>query len=410
MPNYIALAIPFFLVLIAVELFAARVRGLDVYRLQDALSDLGCGIGQQVVLVFAGAALLEAYAALYRHGHLFAFKPGSALPWIVAFLAVDFVYYVWHRLSHQVNFLWAAHVVHHQSEDYNLAVALRQSILTSFTTLPFNLPLAILGIPPVVYAAMQALSTLYQFWIHTQLIGKLGFLEAFLNTPSHHRVHHAVNTRYLDRNYGAVLIVWDRLFGTFAEEVEPAIYGTVKPLRTFNPALAQVAGWVEMGARARQLRRWRERVRIPWASPGAGSSAASDRELERRVKWASAISPSLKAYALLQFATLVAATFVLLLSQDKAPWSNLAIGALLVLWALASVGGLLDGRRWAVPLELARLGGVVVAVGWGTRELKVFAMAAAMGACVGAAVWLLAASSRLPFERDEMRAQPEART
>jgi sterol desaturase/sphingolipid hydroxylase (fatty acid hydroxylase superfamily) len=362
--NYIAFAIPFFLLFIGIELLAARARRRAVYRLPDALADLGCGIGQQVSMVFVGAVLLAAYAWLFDRHRLVTWA-SPVMPWAIAFVVVDFVYYWWHRLSHEVNFLWAAHVVHHQSEDYNLAVALRQSVLTSFTSLPFYLPMAFLGVPPVVYAAMLAFSTLYQFWIHTELVGKLGFLESFLNTPSHHRVHHAVNPRYLDRNYAAVLIVWDRLFGTFEEEREPAVFGTTKPMGSFNPAWAQVHGIVEIARKARALPRRRDRLRMWLASPAwnpLGGPAPTEEELRARPKYQVPLSPAVQLYAAVQFAPLIAATFFMLLWQYTAPKAALAVAAALAFSTLLALGALLDGRRWGVALELARLPALAAAL------------------------------------------------
>src|SRR5262249_1026220 len=159
-------------------------------------------------------------------------------------------------------------VVHHQSEDYNFAVALRQSSLTSFTAVPFYLPLAFLGVPPLVFSSAYAIIMLYQFWIHTELVGKLGWLEAWLNTPSHHRVHHASNAQYMDRNYGAILIVWDRLFGTFAPEVEAPVYGTAKPLRSYNPIWAPIEPLISLAASSARALRLRDKLRVFLASPG----------------------------------------------------------------------------------------------------------------------------------------------
>ncbi|MDX2008537.1 MAG: sterol desaturase family protein, partial [Myxococcaceae bacterium] len=200
-PNLIALAIPLFFVGIGLELAVARRRGLSVYRLGDAISDMGCGVVQQLVSnLLGGWVLLAAYDALFAHRLVE--LPTAWLPWVAALLGVEFAYYWWHRLSHEVNLLWAAHVVHHHSEDYNLAVALRQSVTTWITTMPFYLPLALLGVPTLPFAVMLGLSTLYQFWIHTELVPPLGWLEKWLNTPALHRVHHAINPQYLDKNHG----------------------------------------------------------------------------------------------------------------------------------------------------------------------------------------------------------------
>ncbi len=396
--NYIAFAIPFFLLLIGIEILVARSRGRSVYRVQDALADLGCGVGQQVVMVFAGAALLAGYEWLYQHARAVTFHAGSVAPWAIAFVFVDVAYYWWHRLSHEVNFLWAAHAVHHQSEDYNLAVALRQSILTSFTSLPFYFPMAALGVPTVVYATMVAFSTLYQFWIHTELVGNLGVLEWFLNTPSHHRVHHAVNPQYLDRNYGAILIVWDRLFGTFAPEQEVPTYGTTKPMASFNPAWAQVQTWFEIAEKARPLPRRRDRLRMWLAPPSwnpAGPPPPTDAELRARPKYAADVPSALRLYALVQFAPLIAATFFMLLWQYTAPRGTLLAAALLVAWTLVSLGALMDGRRWAAPVELARviaLAGALVL--WRPLELPLTVVAGlAMAIAAGSVVALLRAMS-----------------
>ena len=405
--NYIALAIPFFLLLIGVELLAARARRRSVYRLKDALADLGCGVGQQVVLVFAGAALLAAYAWLFRHARLVGFAPGSPWPWIVAFVFVDVAYYWWHRLSHEVNLLWAAHAVHHQSEDYNLAVALRQSILTSFTSLPFYLPMAFLGVPTAVYATSVALSTLYQFWIHTELVGRLGPLERVLNTPSHHRVHHAVNPQYLDKNYGAILIVWDRLFGTFREEREPPVYGTTKPIASFNPAWAQVQTWFEIAEKARALPRRRDRLRLWLASPSLdplGRAPPSEAELHARPRFDLPAAPALEAYALVQFAPLVAATFLMLLAQSTAPATVLAAAGVLVFWTLLSLGGLMDARRWAWPVEGARL----VAAGAALAAARPGGLALGIAFAAGSAVWLALAARGHPGEAASSAPVPRA--
>ena len=260
MTNYVALAIPFFFLLMGIEVWAARRRSVRIYRFNDALVDLSCGMTQQILLVFAVGVLGAGYLWLYQHRF---YTLRGAWAWIVAFFTVDLIYYLWHRLSHRVNFLWAVHVVHHQSEDYNFAVALRQAVLSVWTIWPFHLPLALVGVPPVVFATVESFSTLYQFWIHTELVGRLGWYERIFNTPSQHRVHHAVNPRYLDRNYAATLCIWDRLFGTFQEEREQPVFGLVKPLSSFNPIHAQVQAWAALWRSAREARRTQGRATRP---------------------------------------------------------------------------------------------------------------------------------------------------
>jgi alkylglycerol monooxygenase len=384
--NPIALAIPAFLVAIGLELAVARARRRQVYRLADALADLGCGVGQQVAGLFLAASLLAAYEWLFRRAAVVRFSAGSGWPWLVAFLWVDVAYYWWHRLSHRVSLLWAVHAVHHQSEDFNLAVALRQAVLSPVTSFPFYLPMALLGVPTLAYATVNALSTLYQFWIHTELVGKLGPAELVLNTPSSHRVHHAVNPRYLDRNYAAVLIVWDRLFGTYVPEEERPIYGVTKPIASFNAAWAQAQPFSELARKALALHGL-DRLRALWRPPDWNPGAApppSLEELRARPKFDREVPRGVRLYAFVQFAPLVAATFFLLLWAEAAEPRALAAAALLVFWTLVTVGGLLDDRRWAAPAEVARLATLAAAlVVWaplpGGRAISALAVPAALG-------------------------------
>ncbi len=213
--NLIALSIPVFFALIGVELLVARLTGEKLYRYNDAINDLSCGILQQVLGVFVKVIVFGGYVFVYEAGHLLELSATSAGVWVLCFLGVDFFYYWFHRVSHEWSLPWGAHVVHHQSEEFNLAVALRQGAFQPLFSWFFYLPLALVGFPPLMFLTCSSLNTLYQFWIHTRAIGRLGPLEWVLNTPSHHRVHHGSDEKYLDRNYAGVLIVWDRLFGSF---------------------------------------------------------------------------------------------------------------------------------------------------------------------------------------------------
>ncbi len=342
MPNLIALAIPFFFLLIGVELWIARRRGLSVYRFPDALANLSCGMTQQIFLVFEVAALTGGYVWLYQH-RIFSFREGSVWPWVIAFFAVDFTYYWWHRLSHRVNVLWAVHAVHHQSEDYNFAVALRQAVLSVWTIWPLHLPLALIGIPPATFLIVDSFSTLYQFWIHTELVGKLGWFERVFNTPSQHRVHHAVNPRYLDRNYGATLCVWDRLFGTFVEEREQPVYGLVKPLGSFDPLRAQLHHFFDMAQRTRQYRGL-DKLRVWLRGPEWDYPPAPEITRGEQRKHAVRLSPRETVFLAVTLGLAIVGTTALLWYQDLVSWTPKAIAAGLLL-ALIAVWGLLLDRR-----------------------------------------------------------------
>lgn len=347
--NPIALAIPFFFLFIGVELLVARAMRRRVYRLNDAFADLGCGITQQVLGVFYGAALVGGHVWIHQHYRLLD-TMSPLVAWTAALLGVDFLYYWWHRASHRVRALWAAHVVHHQSEDMNLAVALRQAPLTSFTIMPFYLPLTLLGVPPFQLAIAASVNTLYQFWIHSELIPKLGPLEWVLNTPSHHRAHHGINPRYIDKNYGGTLIVWDRLFGTFEEESEPVVYGTVTPLGSFDPLWAQVHPLVELARGAWRAPRLLDKARI-WFMPPEWSPAGLPAHAppaavtpETRPKWDVPSSPRVGALVVALLAVAVTGTFLLLLSHRELALAHVAIAAGAILGALVLCTSLLEGR------------------------------------------------------------------
>ncbi|MGH7330513.1 MAG: sterol desaturase family protein, partial [Polyangiaceae bacterium] len=315
MVNPIAIAVPFFFLLIGGEMLYARKKKMSVYRFVDSIADLSCGIASQIEAALVGATLLAIYTLVYDHRLVTISKPW--MQWLVAFVVVDFAYYWWHRASHEVNFMWAAHVVHHQSEDYNLAVALRQAVLTSWTILPFHMPLALIGVPPLVFATIYALSTLYQFWIHTELVPKIGGpLNAIFNLPHHHRVHHAINSQYLDKNYAATLIVWDRMFGSFEDENEPCIYGITKPLGSFNPIWAQIHYFGDMAA-LWKLSRGAEKLGAIFGSPAWKPKAyvhAPPRELSRATysKYSVYASKFTKRYVLAHFFIVLVVTFLVM--------------------------------------------------------------------------------------------------
>jgi sterol desaturase/sphingolipid hydroxylase (fatty acid hydroxylase superfamily) len=364
--NYIHLAIPVFFVLIGIELVAARLLERDSYRLSDSVGDLSCGVLQQLSDVFLKTALFAGYAGLYSAHRLAEVPMDVAWAWAACFVAQDFLYYWFHRFSHEVNAGWAAHVVHHQSEDYNLSVALRQGAFQPAISWVFYLPLAVLGFPPAMFLAVSSFNTLYQFWIHTRLIGRLGPLEWVLNTPSHHRVHHARNPRYIDRNHGGTLIVWDRLFGTFAQERDEPVYGITKPLASFNPVWANLHYWAEMWDVARRARRPLDRLRVLWKKPGwrpgdlGGPLRPTEVDRASYVKFDVPQPMAMKLYVLGQLiSVLLATTPYLQQNEALAPGGRVA-GALAIAWSLLSLGGLLERRRWAVALEAARLGALAL--------------------------------------------------
>ncbi len=397
--RYIALAIPFFFLLIGIELLVCRARGLSAYRLHDAVSSLSCGVGQQVIGVFATAFTFAAYDAVQRRFGVFAIAPSSPGAWVAILLGVDLGYYIEHRANHRVNALWATHAVHHQSEDYNLATALRQEWASGLLVWWVYLPLAAVGFPATMWVTAVTVNTLYQFWIHTRTVKRLGPLEWILNTPSHHRVHHGVDPKYIDKNYAGMLIVWDRLFGTFAEEEEEPVYGTVKPLASFNAWWANAAEWARIAALSRSSRRLRDKL-YAWIAPPEWRPAdlggpvvvpEVDRAAYRKHEVVTTLA--LDLYVVFGFLLVAASTTAYLWFAPDAPRAELAAAGTVILVTLLAWGGLAEGKRWAVPLELARLVAVVAVVallargsaGWSSLVGGAAALSLAM------AIWVVKA-------------------
>lgn len=393
MKDYIVLAIPVFFALIALEWLAARLLERDVYRLADSLSDLGCGIVDQLLGVFMKTAVLAGYLWLFQH-RLFELPGDSAWTWLACFVGVDFLYYWFHRKSHEVGFLWAAHVVHHQSEEYNLTVALRQGAIQGWFSWVFYLPLALLGFPPVVFLACSSFNTLYQFWIHTRLIGRLGPFERLFNTPSHHRVHHGRDPEYIDRNHAGVFIVWDKLFGTFAEERQEPVYGITTPLRSWNPVWANLSHWAALLREARRTSRWADRLRLFWKPPGwrpAELGGYVPAPAVDRASWRRFDTPAswpLQVYAAGHFLLVLGFSSWLLFRQEQVPGGLLAAGAAVTTLGLVAVAGLLEPRPWALGLEALRLGllGVLV-IGLGPGIAASAGALLALGLAFAAGPW-----------------------
>jgi sterol desaturase/sphingolipid hydroxylase (fatty acid hydroxylase superfamily) len=269
----VAYAVPFFLLFIGIELLALRFLDNDSdaprrgYARLDTWTNLVMGVGSMVVNLGARLAALLLYAVLYVATPL-RLDPHHWSTWVITILAVDLLWYCYHRSSHRIRILWAAHQAHHSSEYFNYSVALRQK-WNPWGELVFWTPLPLLGVPPWMIFFAFSLNLIYQFWVHTETIPKLWRpVELLLNTPSHHRVHHAVNPGYLDRNYGGILIIWDRMFGTYAEEIEAPRYGVTKPVNTYNPFRLQYGEFAAAFRDVRYAENWHDRLGYLFAPPG----------------------------------------------------------------------------------------------------------------------------------------------
>ena len=272
MAEILYYAIPFFVLLLVLEALSFRHARDDAddligYDAKDTRTSLLLGTGNVIINVAWKLVVLAIFVAVYELSPL-RLDPGDWWVWVLLFFADDFSYYWFHRISHESRFFWASHVVHHSSTHYNLSTALRQTWVP-MTYFPFWLWMPAVGFEPWMVLLAQSWSLIYQFWIHTERVRKLPrFLEGFLNTPSHHRVHHGSNQVYLDRNYGGILIIWDRLFGTWEPEGERVRYGLTKNIDTFNPVRAAFHEYIAMWHDIRRARSLRDRLGVLYHGPG----------------------------------------------------------------------------------------------------------------------------------------------
>jgi sterol desaturase/sphingolipid hydroxylase (fatty acid hydroxylase superfamily) len=361
--DFILYAVPFFFALIALELLADRRRGVSNYRVADAINSISTGVLSTTTGLLTKGIGLVTYAFAFKHLALFELSADSVWTWVFAFVFYDFCYYWLHRLGHERNILWAAHSVHHQSEDYNLSTALRQTSTGFLLGWIFYLPMAVFGVPLLVFVSVAALNLLYQFWVHTRHIPKLGWFEWFFVTPSNHRAHHAQNALYMDRNYGGVFIIWDRLFGSFQEEDdnEPVIFGVTTPLASWNPLWANVQFYAQLWADARRAESTWDKLRIWFMRTGWRPADVAARypmnkpDLNQFRKFEVPLEGRQQLYVLLQFCVYIALGSYLMNLEPKLSVTALVLGWGAVAFGLFVLGVALENRPWALKLELVRL-------------------------------------------------------
>ena len=291
LPDPVVYAVPGFILLLIVEMIVSLRRDKSRYEARDTLTSLMLGTVSQVAGALVGAAVIGMAVWVYQFR---LFDIGIEFStwwwaWILCFFLDDLAYYAFHRSAHRVRWFWASHVIHHSSQHYNLSTALRQT-WTGFFSLGFifRLPLFLIGFPPAMVFFCAGLNLIYQFWIHTEAIGRMPrWFEAVMNTPSHHRVHHGVNPRYLDANYAGVFIIWDKMFGSFVAERddEPVRYGIVKQLGSFNILWAAVHEWVGI-AKDVWAAPWKHKLSYMWREPGWSHDGSRATSAMIRERWA----------------------------------------------------------------------------------------------------------------------------
>jgi sterol desaturase/sphingolipid hydroxylase (fatty acid hydroxylase superfamily) len=387
--NPIVFAIPVFLLTVVIEWGAARVLRRDVYDASDAVASLQLGVLSQLIGAATKVVSFGIYVGVFTAAHLFTWSTSAPVLWVLALVLYDFLYYWNHRLNHEVAVLWAGHVVHHSSERFNLTTALRQSATSSMTGWIFYLPMALLGVSPVMFAVVALIDLLYQYWVHTELIGRLGALDYVLVTPSNHRVHHGQDDYCIDRNYGGILILWDVIFGTFAAErpnAPPVTFGVRTPLASYNPFWGNVHVYVELLNEAARTPGFAAKARVflrAPSRPGGAPTPAFDASAFKPYR--PKISGASTTYVLVQYLGLTGGLLLFLVRYDGFSAPGALALALLLGMTLLAQGALLEGAGFAPPLEAARL--VLVALA-GVFEPSAFGFdsgAPARAGVVGAA-------------------------
>jgi alkylglycerol monooxygenase len=360
--NPIVLSIPIFFTLIGIELIVERITNKKLYKLPDAIANISCGTTSQLTGLFLKILVIGVYQLTYQYWGLFTFESTGWLYWLCLFLLVDLSYYWGHRMSHEVNLFWGGHVVHHQSEEYNLSVALRQSSFQDVWTFAFSLPIALLGFKTEHFVLVAAFNTLYQFWIHTETINKLPkWFEFIFNTPSHHRVHHGRNPKYIDKNHAGSLIIWDKMFGTFQEEEERPTYGITKPINSWNAVFANFSHYIEMAKDLKRIPNWRDKFKYLFKKPGwlpeslGGYRAAPPVDKSTYKKYETPSSMTLNLYVLFQYALCLGGTSLFLFNSSKFSLGEKAIIGILIAIVVVNCGVLFENRSWVKYAEWLRI-------------------------------------------------------
>ncbi|MEX0963700.1 MAG: sterol desaturase family protein [Pseudohongiellaceae bacterium] len=355
-------AVPFFFLLIVVELAYGVMRGKNTYRLNDSINSISMGSLsrlQGLVILGFSASIYEIIVTRYQLAQL----PDDALwVWVSCFVLYDFAYYWKHRLGHEVALFWGSHVAHHQSEDYNLSTALRQTSIDFYGFL-FYLPFFFLGFPAEILFTVVSLNLIYQFWVHTEHVPKLGPVEWLFVTPSNHRVHHARNKVYIDRNYGGVFIIWDRIFGSFQDELEaePVVFGLRKPLNSWNPLWANIHVYWRLILDFLALRGMKNKLSLLFKAPGWRAESQQSHcklgqeSIDLSTRYDPQISRFNQIYTLIQFLLSVLLSLAVLLAAASMSYMLLSVAVIFLFFSFFVHGAALEGKEQALTFEILRL-------------------------------------------------------
>lgn len=354
--NYIALAVPFFLFFMVLEYRLAKRKEKEIFHFNEAVANINVGIGERLADMLTTGAFFYVFTWIHDHFALFQFSK-SWITWVLLFLLTDLLWYWYHRFGHEINLFWSAHVVHHQSDDYNYTVSARITVFQAVARGLFWAILPLIGFDPKMITILLLIHGAYPFFTHTQLIGKLGWLEYIFVTPSHHRVHHSSNEIYLDKNYGDVLIIWDKLFGTFAKETETPVYGLTKPLNSHSFLWQHFHFLLEMIVAYRRADGLWEKLKVIFGRPDNIDPRIrillEKKLLNRNEHFAQ--TPFLKAFIATQTIVTLSTLFLFILFGHYYNGWQLFIGTVFILLSVISTGAMIEQKKWVFYLDFARL-------------------------------------------------------
>ncbi len=361
--NFVQLAIPFFILALLIEFCFGALVKRQTYRLSDTVNSLQLGVLSRLVGILRLGFSAVVISWFVSNLGIESWSPDHWIYWVLSFIAYDFCYYWKHRFGHEWRIMWASHVAHHQSQDYNLSTALRQTS-TDYIGFVFYLPLYLLGMPVEVVITVGSLNLVYQFWVHTEHIKTLSVIDYVFVTPANHRVHHAVNEGYLDKNYGGVFIIWDRLFGTFVmeDQQKQCIYGIRHPLNSWNPIWANFHVWLDTVRMCFQAKTLRDKCLVWFRSPAWVPNnfvVRFERQLDSE-KYQPITSFFNKAYTFVQFWIVTGVALLLQTEQTSMPRSLVLMVFVVILVSILVQGFWLEARRYAYLLEWSRLIGLLL--------------------------------------------------
>ncbi len=354
--NLLAFAIPLFIGLIYIEYIVIKRKKLGYSNLHNSIANISVGIAERLCDVLVTGLFFTIYDTLQKNYGIIHIRP-SVFLWILLLIATDFIWYWYHRLAHEINVLWALHVVHHQSEDFNYTVSARITVMQAFVRTGFWCVLPIIGFPASMITSILLVHGLYPFFIHTRVIGKLGVLEYLLVTPSHHRVHHASNDKYLDKNYGDVLIIWDKLFGTFQKEEEQPSYGLTKPLHTYSFLWQHFHYCIELWIAIKKKKTFKEKWQVFFGRPDTlDPTIREEAEKIFHVKQnKQAIEQPLNNYVIWQMVLLLLGLFIFILVEKYLSALVILSFTAFTILTLINCGAIMEQKKWIIKVELLRI-------------------------------------------------------